>query len=174
MAHQVIYVKNDTAFNESFAKTVEREGLRRWLQVSGSHDLWEHWLQREDRSAEFRKLLADVRTRLGRMYESKLDNDLKRSAKKEILQQAFVDYEELKKHWDGYVGYDPWMKRGLNNARLSSMATYYDLVPAFQDLLVYVDSDLQKFYAEVKILGSLPKDERLAKLKSFSPTSPLL
>ena len=169
MAHQVIYVKNDTAFNESFAKTVEIEGLRRWLQVSGSQELWEIYLQREDRSAEFHQLLADVRTRLGRVYESKLDNDLKRSAKKEILQQAFVEYEELKKHWGGYVGYDPWMQRGLNNARLSSMATYYDLIPAFQNLLVYVDSDLQKFYAEVKVLGSLPKDERLAKLKSFSP-----
>ena len=167
MAHQVIYVKNDTAFNESFAKTVEMEGLRRWLQASGSYDLWQQWLQREDRSADFHKLLADVRARLGRTYESPLDNDLKRSAKKEILQQAFVDYEALKKSWDGYAGYDPWMKRGLNNARLSSMASYYDLVPAFQNLLAHVDSDLQKFYAEVKVLGSLPKDERLAKLKSL-------
>ena len=170
MAHQVIYVKNDTAFNESFAKTVEMEGLRRWLQASGSSDLWQQWLQREERSADFHKLLTDVRARLGRTYESPLDDDLKRSAKKELLQQAFVDYEELKKSWDGYAGYDPWMKRGLNNARLSSMATYYDLVPAFQNLLAHVDSDLQKFYVEVKALSSLPKDERLAKLKSFSPS----
>ncbi|MGK2905693.1 MAG: aminopeptidase [Desulfuromonadales bacterium] len=169
MAHQVVYVQNDTAFNESFAKTVEREGLRRWLQDSGSHDLWQQYLQRESRTAEFHQLLADVRTRLGQTYASRLENDLKRSAKKTILQQAFVDYEELKKSWDGYAGYDPWMKRGLNNARLSAMATYYDLVPAFQTLLAQGDADLQKFYAEVKDLGALAKDQRLAKLKALSP-----
>jgi predicted aminopeptidase len=61
------------------------------------------------------------------------------------------------------------MQRGLNNARLSSMATYYDLVPAFQTLLLEVDNDLQKFYFEVKALGVLPENERRAKLKSLSP-----
>lgn len=170
MAHQVIYVQNDTAFNESFAKTVEIEGLRRWLQGSGSHDLWQQSLQREEHSATFNRLLANVRAALSRIYESALDNDQKRSAKKAVLQQAFDDYEALKKSWNGYDGYDPWMQRGLNNARLSSIATYYDLVPAFQTLLRHVDSDLQKFYSEVKALGALPENERLAKLKSLSPS----
>ena len=170
MAHQVIYVQNDTAFNESFAKTVEMEGLRRWLQGTGSNDLWQQSLQREEHSADFNRLLANVRAALSRIYESKLDNDQKRSAKKVVLQQAFDDYEDLKKSWNGYAGYDPWMQRGLNNARLSSVATYNDLVPAFQTLLTHVDSDLQKFYAEVKALGALPENERLAKLKSLSPS----
>src|SRR6185369_10536628 len=31
LAHQIVYVKDDTAFNESFAVAVEEEGLRRWL-----------------------------------------------------------------------------------------------------------------------------------------------
>ena len=31
MAHQIVYVKNDTAFNESFATFVEQEGLRQFL-----------------------------------------------------------------------------------------------------------------------------------------------
>ena len=31
LAHQVVYVKDDTAFNESFAVAVEEEGLARWL-----------------------------------------------------------------------------------------------------------------------------------------------
>ena len=31
LAHQVVYVKDDTTFNESFAIAVEEAGLARWL-----------------------------------------------------------------------------------------------------------------------------------------------
>jgi predicted aminopeptidase len=168
MAHQVIYVPNDTAFNESFAKTVEMEGLRRWLQGSDSHDLWAQCLQREDQSTDFYNFLAEIRANLGQVYDSKLDNHQKRLAKQEILSHAFDEYEHLKKRWNGYAGFDSWMQGGLNNARLSSMAAYNDLVPAFQMLLRQVDNDLQKFYSEVKMLGKLPVDDRHAKLKSLT------
>ena len=62
------------------------------------------------------------------------------------------------------------MEAGLNNARLSSLATYHELVPAFQVLLRQVDYDLNEFYTKVKALASLPKKERLAELKSLSPS----
>jgi predicted aminopeptidase len=169
MSHQVIYVPNDTSFNESFAKTVELEGLRRWLDKSGSHDLWQQCLQREELSADFHKLLAKIRSELAEAYAADHGNDKKRIAKEQILQRAFDDYETLKQRWDGYGGYDNWMKRGLNNARLSSMATYYELVPSFQALLQQTGNDLEKFYDEVNKLGALSKKERLAKLKALSP-----
>jgi predicted aminopeptidase len=35
MAHQRLYIKDDTAFNESFATVVEHEGVRRWLVAQG-------------------------------------------------------------------------------------------------------------------------------------------
>lgn len=168
MAHQIVYVKNDTAFNESYAKTVELEGLRRWLQFSGSDDLWQQCLTRESHSKSFHGFLAGVRAELKQVYDSTLNDDQKRSAKQKVFQEAYVQYEHLKTGWGGYDGYDSWMKRGLNNARLSSMATYHDLVPAFQALLRHVGSDLDKFYIEVKDLSTLPGDERLAKLKSYS------
>ena len=38
LAHQLIYVKGDSAFNESFAVAVEQEGLRRWLAARGRSD----------------------------------------------------------------------------------------------------------------------------------------
>ena len=169
MSHQVVYVKGDTAFNESFAKTVEREGVHRWLQHAGSVDQWQQYLLREERSAGFKKMLAQVREELQKVYESKADDNQKRMAKQEILQQAPGDYEALKKAWDGYDGYDKWMERGLNNARLSSVATYYELVPAFEALLAQVGGDLEKFYAEVKSLGELDKTERLARLQALTP-----
>ncbi len=169
MAHQVIYVRDDTAFNEAFAKTVEREGVRRWLQASGSDELWQAYLRREDKSAAFYGLLTHVRDELRQAYDARIDNDHKRLAKQGIMQKARADYEALKAAWDGYAGYDGWMQRGLNNARLSSVATYYELVPAFEALLADVDHDLQKFYLEVKALGELSKSERLATLQSLAP-----
>jgi len=36
LAHQVVYVKGDTMFNESFATTVEEEGVHRWLEREGT------------------------------------------------------------------------------------------------------------------------------------------
>lgn len=168
MSHQVVYIQNDTVFNESFAKTVEIEGLRRWLQSSGSHELWEKSVRREEISADFYKFITSIRDELFLVYTSGLENSRKRLAKQEVLTRAYHDYEQLKTSWDGYEGYDSWMRRGLNNARLSSVATYYDLVPAFRTLLKQTDSDLLKFYAEVKTLGSLPENERREKLKSLT------
>ena len=168
MAHQVIYVPNDTVFNESFAKTVEMEGLRRWLQSSGSDALWAQCLRREELSADFNRLLENTRGHLSQIYASTLDNDQKRLSKEKILLHALDEYEHLKKSWNGYDGYDQWMQGGLNNARLSSVAAYNDLVPAFQTLLRQVDNDLQKFYSEVKSLGKLPENERHAKLQTLT------
>ena len=36
LAHQVVYVRDDSVFNESFAVTVEQEGSRRWLERYGT------------------------------------------------------------------------------------------------------------------------------------------
>jgi predicted aminopeptidase len=170
MSHQVFYVQDDTVFNESFAKTVELEGLRRWFDNSDSEELWQECLQREKRSVDFHKFLAKVRSDLKQVYASDLENDQKRSAKEQILHAAVDDYESLKERWDGYAGYDLWIQSGLNNARLSSAASYYELVPAFQTLLLQSGNDLEKFYVEVKKLGALPKDQRLVKLKSLLPS----
>jgi predicted aminopeptidase len=169
MSHQIIYIPNDTEFNESFAKTVEREGLRRWMERSGSKDLWKQFLQNESQSEEFIGLLALIRNELQQVYISELDNSQKRVAKQEILMHGVGEYERMKKRWNGYDGFDPWMQRGLNNARLSSITTYYELVPAFEALLRQVNYNLREFYDEVKALAAIPKDERHTKLKNLFP-----
>ncbi|NIQ97882.1 MAG: aminopeptidase, partial [Desulfuromonadales bacterium] len=53
---------------------------------------------------------------------------------------------------------------GLNNAKLVSVSTYQDLVPAFQGLLARLDNNLPDFYRAVDRIASLPPAERLAAL----------
>jgi len=169
LAHQVVFVPDATTFNESFAKTVELEGLRRWFLSQESHELWQECLQREKLSADFQDYLSGIRTELQTVYASGLGIEEKRLAKKQIISRGYERYALLKEEWGGYAGYDRWIKKGLNNARLSSAAAYHDLVSAFQALMQSVDYDLPAFYAEVRKLGSLPKETRQVKLKSLSP-----
>jgi len=169
LAHQVVFVPDATTFNESFAKTVEIEGLRRWFLSQGSHDLWQDCLQREKLSADFQDYLSGIRNELRTVYASNLGVEKKRFAKNQIISRGYEKYVRLKEEWGGYSGYDLWMGKGLNNARLSSAAAYYDLVSAFQTLMQSVDYDLPAFYAEVRELGALPKDARQVKLKALSP-----
>lgn len=167
LAHQVVYVADDSRFNEAFARTVELEGIRRWLEHSGTADDWQQYQLHAARVAEFQDLLLKTRERLAALYAGPLADSAKRQGKAEILAGTERAYAALKDSWGGYAGYDPWMSRGLNNARLTSVATYHDLVPAFQGLLAAKDGDLRAFYRQVKELGTLPTSERLAQLDSY-------
>ena len=51
-----------------------------------------------------------------------------------------------------------------NNARLASLATYYECVPGFQRLLAEQGNDLPRFFTAVRALARLPRDERRAQL----------
>jgi predicted aminopeptidase len=51
-----------------------------------------------------------------------------------------------------------------NNARLASLATYYDCVPGFERVLAEQQHDLMRFYAAVRELARLPRDSRRAQL----------
>jgi predicted aminopeptidase len=92
-----------------------------------------------------------------------------RAAKAAVLAGASADYDTQKASWCGYKGFDAWMARGLNNARLTSIATYQDLVPAFEGLLAAVGGDLPTFYTRAREVGALPAGERLARLHDFAP-----
>ncbi|HZX29851.1 MAG TPA: aminopeptidase, partial [Rhodocyclaceae bacterium] len=68
LAHQVAFVRGDTTFNESFATTVENEGMRRWLARHGNEAERQVFLNRQQRKAHFLALLGDYRNRLREIY----------------------------------------------------------------------------------------------------------
>jgi len=60
-----------------------------------------------------------------------------------------------------------------NNARLASLATYYDCVPGFERMLAEQQHDLPRFYEAVRALAKLPREERRSRVCSRSGAAPL-
>lgn len=172
LAHQRLYVRGDTAFSESFAMTVELEGIRRWLENNGEAGAYEKYQAQLKRREEFAALVLKHRDRLERLYESDSSAEEKRAGKAQIFAELRAEYEELKVgRWGGYSGYDGWFARNLNNAHLVSLGMYHQHVPAFQALLARSRGDLRAFYQEVDRLGQLPTIERVAALDALRPTT---
>jgi predicted aminopeptidase len=165
LAHQVVYAGGDTAFNESFAVTVEEAGVRRWIAAYGTPAQRAEFDRREQHRRDFNALIVGARSRLAAIYDSPLSDDQKLAEKKIALDQLQADYLTIRDgRWGGYKGYDRWFAAGINNATLASVGLYLQDVPAFQSLLAENGNDLPRFYAAVRALADLPKEERKERL----------
>jgi predicted aminopeptidase len=166
LTHQVAYASGDTVFNESFATTVERIGGMRWLNERADATARADYERFDARRRDFRALTMKYRDRLDALYKGPLPDDQKRSAKAALMAQLRADYAALKADaWGGFSGYDAWFEHA-NNASLGVLTAYNELVPDFERLYEREGRDFTRFYAEVKRLAALPKDERRAALTS--------
>ncbi len=160
LAHQLAYAPDDSVFNESFAVTVEREGMRRYL-AGAPPERKAEFDQAEMRREEFANLVGAARQRLEDAYATSADDAARRQAKTRIIGELRRAYAELKAgSWRGYRGYDAWFAADINNAKLGSIAVYTERVPAFEALLRRHAGNLAEFYAEVKKLAATPHAER--------------
>jgi predicted aminopeptidase len=165
LAHQLIYVRNDSEFNEAFATTVEELGLTRWLEHQGEAQRIERFHTEQEREAALLALLKAARARLSGLYASGAGMDEMRAHKRQILAELAADIRALERRQGvRYPVYDQWIAAGLNNAQLVAVATYYDCVPGFKRLLAAEDDDLTRFYAAVRELAKQPRAERHARL----------
>jgi predicted aminopeptidase len=169
LAHQRLYLPGDTAFNESFARFVEEEGLRQWRRA---HDLPPPATHLARQREQFVELVLASRARLEKFYAQPLAAEVLRAAKQAEFQRLRRDYAALRDGpWQGDTRFDGWFARPLNNARLLPFGLYEQWVPAFAALFAEVDDDWRRFYARVAELASLPREARhraLAVLQSRS------
>lgn len=171
LAHQVLYVKDDSNFNEAFASFVEQVGVRRWLEEQQQTERIEGYDVSLGRAGEFVELLKQTREALLELYKQPLADTVKRERKQLVFNEMRKEYETLKASWGDYKGYDGWFRRELNNARLIAVATYRRYVPAFYAMYDEVDSDLQRFYALATEISALPTDERQATMATYLETA---
>jgi predicted aminopeptidase len=150
LAHQLIYVKGDSTFNESFAVAVERTGVQRWLAATGRSAGLEVFFEGQETRRKFLEELAQARTRLKALYSMPLAPEVMRERKS-------AEFAQLQKALESNSRFriqDP------NNALLASYATYTQLVPAFEKLLADEGGDLERFYARVKTLAASERSNR--------------
>ena len=189
LAHQRVFAHGDTDFNEAFATTVGQEGARRWLRAKGDAAEGEKYLGELRCNDQFVHLIMAARQQLEALYgdERTTEGDLKAAGKKQamapeelrrqkqqLLERLQQDYRKLKaEQWGGDTQYDEWFAHGINNAKLNSVAAYYDLVPGFERLLQQNGGDLEKFYQAARQLARRPKTERDKGLKSTPQKHPI-
>lgn len=167
LAHQTVYASDDTTFNESFAVTVEREGVRRWMEEHGTASELGAFRQAQERRAGFRAIASKYRSRLDRLYASGLPPEQMAEKKDEAFAELAAEYKALKESWGGFSGYDRWLGPDANNASLASVSVYTQLVPAFQALLERSEGNLPRFYEEARRLADMPKGQRHAMLNAL-------
>lgn len=171
LAHQVAYAKGDSVFNESFATTVELEGVKRWLRHEGRHRDFAAYRLRRQRDARVVETILEHRRRLDRVYNADRDRAWKLARKAEIIDDLRDRYARMVAEWDGYRSYGYWFEQDLNNAHFVVVAAYHDKVGAFQKLLARHDGDLAAFYDTVAELAGRSEEERDEYLERLEPPS---
>ena len=163
LAHHVLYVDDDTTFNESFATAVELEGIRRWLDRFGTAEQRAAFDAAQTRRAVFFQAVRDKRTQLALLFASNGSDAEKHRGKAKIFTELREELSQVKTS-TGKSVFEQWLAQPLNNAHLASIATYTQWVPAFRALLAQQQGDMKRFYAVVKEMSGLPAAERSAAL----------
>jgi predicted aminopeptidase len=185
LGHQRVFARGDTDFNEAFATTVGQEGARRWLRFKRDTGGYDSYLAELGRTTQFVHLIMETRQHLEALYGDQRTEDGKlkaakkpplptedlRRQKQQVIEQLQKRYGQLKAQWGGDQGYGPWFAHEINNAKLNSVANYYDLVPGFEHLLNSNSGDLEKFYQAVERLSKKPKKERQTALRAWGSAS---
>ena len=166
LAHQVLYIKHDTAFNESFATAVEEIGIERWLAATGRQDDMARYRARKDQHRRIVELVNAARDDLTDYYGRDIEPRAIRELKSSRLERLAADVRaEL-----AAAGYDGphWLTGDLNNARLLPMTLYDGRVPAFLALYADCDQRLECLYEEARTIADLDRAERDARLDALA------
>ena len=162
LTHVKLFLPGDTDFNEAFATANAEEGVRRWLRAKGNSTALTRYEAALSKDREIIRILLDTRRKLQRLYaEKSRDPEAMRREKAAILARMRDDCAKRRGHSRNDTAIEtPW-----NNARLNSVATYFDLVPGFERLLGSARGDLETFHASVENMRRLTKEERRARLR---------
>ncbi len=178
LAHQVVYVNDDTLFNESYATAVERLGVQRWLATQAGDAARRDYAAFDARRQAFRALSRQTRRELEQVYAKKPalahDQTALCAMKNEAMARFRQRYAQMKAGWAAagtpFDGFDAWVA-GANNAFFGIQAAYDELVPGFEALFAQVGGDWPRFHAAVRDLARLGKDERQARLSALAAGS---
>ena len=165
LAHQLIYVKGDTPFNESYAMFVEDEGVREWHRSRGETVTDEHDQLMDD---QFTQQVLDLRERLRKLYKSGVDEQAMAAGKQREIEDFRARYAAWRdKNYPNDHRYDAWVAKPINNATLLPFGLYDQWEPSFAALFKQANGQWPGFYARVRALAKQPKAERENALRAL-------
>jgi len=147
LAHQQLYIKGDTRFNEAYASFVEDAGLTLWLQSSGrTNDLAGR--RKADKAAlQFNKLLQSTQEKLRSLYATGQPEQKMRVAKADAFNQLRREYQSLvDSQWEGQTYFSSMMAGDLNNASLALINSYQGGRCAFEKLYLEAAGNMVQFH----------------------------
>ncbi len=196
LTHQRLYLSGDTDFNEAFATAVGQEGARRWLRARGRLKELTQYEKEMRVEREFIKLVLETREELKGIYPSMQPSedileylkvtrkplnkyisipagheqweqlrDQKQSTLSRLRQRALA----LDARHGGSLKIERWFAKPVNNARLATVSSYYEMLPGFEALLKQNGGDLEHFMADIGAMRSLKHDDRRQRIIQAIP-----
>lgn len=167
LTHQRLYLRGDTDFNEAFATAVGQEGARRWLHAQGRLRELARYDKELRVERDFISLALQTREELKHLYKT---NTNLAAEKKAILARFHQRAVALDQKHGGTMKIERWFKKPVNNARLATLSTYFELLPGFEALLKQHHGDLEEFFVAVETMKSLDHKTRTARIRSLGKT----
>ncbi len=152
LAHQKLYIDDDTRFNESFADFVAATGAERWFAAHPDPDEEARRRDGRMRRERFYALLDQARRELAALYGSGLDEAHMRREKQrrlDALHQALASA--------GFKVEVPY-----NNARLANEAVYRSGMAQFAEVFAHCGERYPDFYRAMRRIGHWPPARRQA------------
>lgn len=155
LAHQKLYLKGDSDFNEAYASVVGEQGAILWLSENRP-ELLEPYQAQLAAQQRFDTLVAELRKQLSSLYASQLSQNQMRSQKQALFVEFKNKYQSVvAEYWQGQNWFSRWFDKPINNARLVAISTYRKLVPEFERLLlISCEGDFSRFYQSLQQLDS--------------------
>ena len=165
LAHQQLYINNDTEFNEAYADTVALIGVKKWLKKNFNQSILDKFEASQSKEDKFINLIMHYKSLLVALYESNQNDTLKRNQKAKLIQQMTKDYKMMSQSWDSN-DYKTWFAEGINNAKLAAIVTYRQYVPDFLAIYEKQGNDLKAFNRLIKSLSKCKPMKRKEILKT--------
>ena len=173
LAHQKVFLSGKTEWNDAFAVVTARAAVRQWLDSQSHFEELETYESEIALEEVFIRLVLETKHELEKLYGSfERDNSArskpgtyrpeasnKAQLKKSVFESLRHRFDVAKLTHPSLSVYDGWMSRPLNNARLTSIDTYYQWVPMFEALQQQYGGDWEGFFNAVEQLDNDPPSE---------------
>ena len=166
LAHGLIYIKDDTRFNESVATAVELFLLEAFLQARGEQHRFDQVRKSRERRQRVITLIEEARQELQSVYAADTTTQEMEPEKQRIFADLVLRYQQLAAQWGDEAEFKHWMAGDLNNAKLETVADYHYWVPAFTAILN--DQGVDGFKTELSRLAALREDQRVMELAKLT------